>query len=107
MTPERWRRIDDLFDSALRLGPAEREAWLHEASASDADLRREVGRLVAHDNRAEAEGFLAPPLATERLSDQTGSWTPSDKGRPSDRLEPVDQVEQIPPPGPAASPTKP
>ena len=24
MTPERWRRIDDLFDAALRLDPAER-----------------------------------------------------------------------------------
>jgi hypothetical protein len=28
MTPERWRQIDDLFDAALRVDPAEREAWL-------------------------------------------------------------------------------
>ena len=31
MTPERWRQIDDLFDAALRLNPAEREAWLRGA----------------------------------------------------------------------------
>jgi eukaryotic-like serine/threonine-protein kinase len=93
MTPERWRRIDDLFDAAVRLGPVEREVWLHGASGSEADLRREVGSLLAHDNRAEAEGFLTPPLATERSSDRTGSRHSHGKHRPSARRDALNQVE--------------
>jgi eukaryotic-like serine/threonine-protein kinase len=93
MTPERWRRIDDLFDAAVRLGPAEREAWLHDATGSEADLRREVRILLAHDNRAETEGFLTPPLAPQPPSDRTGSWYPHSKNRPSARREALEQVE--------------
>ena len=56
MTPERWRRIDDLFDAALRLDPAERDAWLRGACGDDDDLRAEVGRLLAQDERADRDG---------------------------------------------------
>ena len=61
MTPERWRRIDDLFDAALQLAPAEREPWLREACGGDEDLRAEVDRLLAGDERAAHDGFLTPP----------------------------------------------
>ena len=27
MTPERWRRIGELFEAAVRIDPAGREAW--------------------------------------------------------------------------------
>ncbi len=93
MTPERWRQIDDLFDAALRLGPAEREAWLHEASGSEADLRREVGILLAQDHRAEAEGFLTPPVVPERSSDRTGSGYSRGKHHPSVWREALNQVK--------------
>ena len=93
MTPERWRQIDDLFDAALRLGPAEREAWLHEANGSEADLRREVGILLAQDHRAEAEGFLTPPVVPERSSDRTGSGYSRGKYHPSAWREALNQVE--------------
>ena len=63
MTPERWRQIDDLFDAALRLDPAGREPWLREACGGDDDLRAEVGRLLAQDERADRDGFLTPPEA--------------------------------------------
>ena len=55
MTPERWRRIDDLFDAALQLAPAERESWLREACGGDEDLRAEVDRLLAGDERENGE----------------------------------------------------
>ena len=64
MTPERWRQIDDLFDAALRLDPAEREDWLRGACGDDDDLRAEVGRLLAQDERADRDGFLTPPEVT-------------------------------------------
>jgi eukaryotic-like serine/threonine-protein kinase len=60
MTPERWRQVDGLFDAALRLDPAEREPWLRRA-CDDEDLRAEVGRLLAGDERAARDGFLELP----------------------------------------------
>ncbi|MCA1620534.1 MAG: serine/threonine-protein kinase [Acidobacteria bacterium] len=47
MTPERWRRVEELFHSALGRDGAERAAYLAEACAGDEALRREVERLVA------------------------------------------------------------
>jgi serine/threonine-protein kinase len=74
MTPERWRQIDDLFDAALRLDPAERAAWLGGACGGDVSLRAEVERLLAQDQRAERNGFLAPPEMPQAFVDPTGSW---------------------------------
>jgi eukaryotic-like serine/threonine-protein kinase len=94
MTPERWRRIDDLFDDALRVSPAERDAWLREACDDD-DLRAEVGRLLAQDDRADREGFLTPPEVPIRLPDQTENWSPSDEPRPRSEREPSERIGAI------------
>src|SRR5262249_52039199 len=61
MTPERWRRIGDLFDAAVGVDPASRGTWLDAACGGDEELRDEVGRLLAQDERASRTGFLAPP----------------------------------------------
>ena len=61
MTPDQWRRVSDLFEAALRLDPAEREAWLERACGRDAQLRAEVARLLAHDERVNQDLFLSPP----------------------------------------------
>ena len=93
MTPERWRRIDDLFDWALRLGPAEREAWVRDASGGEADLRREVGRLLAQHNHAEAEGFMTPPESTASIPILTKSWPGRGKRRPPPGRESESDVD--------------
>ena len=92
MTPKRWRRIDELFDAALLLAPAERDAWLRDASALDADLGREVARLLAQDERAEVEGFLSPPELPDRSVVETKSWLSRGTRRPSREKEPIDDV---------------
>ena len=74
MTPESWRRIDELFDAALRLDPAERDVWLRGACADDDGLRAEVCRLLAQDERADRDGFLTPPDATGPPPGSTQSW---------------------------------
>jgi eukaryotic-like serine/threonine-protein kinase len=51
MTPEQWRRVKDLFEQALDLAPAEREALLDEARESPA-IVAEVRNLIAGDARA-------------------------------------------------------
>ncbi len=64
MTPERWRQIGDLFDAAVRIDPPGREAWLRAACGGDDELRAEVGRLLAQDERADQDGLLVPPRET-------------------------------------------
>jgi len=59
MQPERWGQIDRLFQAALELRPEERTAFLEQACAGDAELRREVELLLASDARAES--FIEAP----------------------------------------------
>ncbi|HYO90427.1 MAG TPA: serine/threonine-protein kinase, partial [Pyrinomonadaceae bacterium] len=59
MTPERWRQVEELFNSALELGGAEREDYLARACAEDASLRGEVERLLA--SYEKASGFIEEP----------------------------------------------
>ena len=47
MDPERWKRIEEIYHSALEHEPGGRTAFLAEACHSDADLRREVEGLLA------------------------------------------------------------
>src|SRR5207253_2498880 len=82
--PERWRRLDDLFDAALRLDPAAREAWLRGACGDDDGLRAEVDRLLAQDERADRDGFLTPPEASGRPPHPTVSWPPRGGAAPVD-----------------------
>lgn len=76
MTPERWRQVDELFDSALRVEPDVREDWLRGACGDDEDLRREVARLLAADAQADRNGFLKLPEPPIPTSDRTRDWSP-------------------------------
>ena len=59
MTPDRWSLVQRLCHAALERAASERAAFLAEACAGDAELRREVESLLAHEGTAE--GFLAAP----------------------------------------------
>ena len=63
MTPERWQRVKDLFETALAQEPAARAVFLAGAAPDDPVLAEEVLRLLASD--AKAGAFLStPPGAT-------------------------------------------
>ena len=49
MDPERWQRAAHIYQLTLEREPAERGAFLAEASADDAELRREVESLLKRD----------------------------------------------------------
>jgi len=49
MTPERWRRIDDVYHAALAREAEERDALVAEACAGDEAMRREVVSLLAQN----------------------------------------------------------
>ena len=47
MQPERWAKIEKLYHEALELASDQRAAFLDRACAGDAQLRREVEKLIA------------------------------------------------------------
>jgi serine/threonine protein kinase len=59
MTPERWKQIEQLLDSALEREENQRAAFLKEACAGDEALRREVESLLAQEK--QAEDFIEVP----------------------------------------------
>src|SRR5438132_13869769 len=46
MTPERWQRVKQIFDSALEYEPEQRSDFLAGACGGDEDLRGEVESLI-------------------------------------------------------------
>src|SRR5262245_42923084 len=59
MSPERHRRIGELFNSALNLDPSRRAEFLQQACAGDDELRREVESLLESDDNVGS--LLATP----------------------------------------------
>ncbi len=53
MKPDRWRKVDELFEAALDREPSHRAAFLDEACGSDRELRREVEKMLDIDNQAQ------------------------------------------------------
>ena len=58
MTPERWRRIKEVYQSAADRSPEERDGYLAEACGADVGLRQEVERMLRHGS---GEGPLDRP----------------------------------------------
>ena len=59
MTPERWKQIDELAQSAIDRGGDERAAFLEEACGGDDLLRHEVESQIAYQQQASK--FLEEP----------------------------------------------
>src|SRR5215475_562229 len=83
MDANQWGQIKEIYDRAIDLSNEERESFLAEACAGDADLRREVeSLLVAHE---DAGTFLQSPAvevaAREIVADEDTSPAPQLIGR--------------------------
>ena len=85
MDPERWRKVDDLLQSALQLPADQREEFVRQACSGDAALEHEVRSLLISDQ--EAGSFLGRPAikVAARAAVQAGTSKPDDL---SDRLAP-------------------
>ncbi len=77
MDPERWRKIGQLYHTALERPPADRAAYLVEACKGDGELRREVESLLAQDS--SKTGTLDRP-AWALVPPSGGSMTPITSG---------------------------
>ena len=61
MSPDRWRKVEELCHAALQRDVTLRAAYLHEACAGDDSLRQEVESLLAQEGQVGS--FLeASPL---------------------------------------------
>src|ERR1041384_2120719 len=62
LSPERWKRLKEVFHTASPMNENERLAFLNEACADDEELRREANSLLAADDIAH--DFLQSPVCT-------------------------------------------
>src|SRR4030095_12636523 len=51
MTPERWQRVDEIFQAAIELRADERPAFVERTCSGDEELRREVESLITADEQ--------------------------------------------------------
>ncbi len=79
MKPERWRQVDQLFQSAFERAPDKRAAFISEACGGDDSLRREVEALLAADGQAES--FIEAPAYAVAAPLIVGGDTPSLVGK--------------------------
>ncbi|CEF49025.1 unnamed protein product [uncultured bacterium] len=66
MTPARWSQVRSIFFAAQELEMSARATFINEASAGDADVERDVLRLLALD--AQAGSFLERPAMLDLAS---------------------------------------
>src|SRR5579863_3478263 len=69
MDQARWRRVEELYHSALQQAPETRAAFLEEA-CSDSGLRREVTALLAQS----ADGVLDHPAVELIVGGRLGPY---------------------------------
>ena len=60
MSPDRWQHVQALFEQALALAPKQRDEFLTQACADDAELRQEVTTLLEHYTNLPTN-FMQPP----------------------------------------------
>src|SRR5437764_14800178 len=75
MSPQRWRRIEEIYDAAVDLPAIERDRYLDEQCGADTQLRREIAAMF--ENAAGFTGVVeqaaagavdgADPLIGQRL----------------------------------------
>jgi eukaryotic-like serine/threonine-protein kinase len=71
MTPQRWRRLEALYDEAVELPPPERECFLDEQCQGDDDLRRELTAMLGDAGSGFTNAVQAHAAA---IAGDSGAW---------------------------------
>ena len=58
MTPDQFRRIEQLYEQALNLPPDQRKAFLDDACPNETERERVIAMIEAHERDS---GFLSVP----------------------------------------------
>lgn len=78
---QRFRRLRALFDEAILLTPAAREAWLAGLAGDDARLREALQRLLQHDQAIVAQPTQRPEAALQAWCAEAAEPLPARIGR--------------------------
>ena len=96
MDPERWKQVDGLLQSALRLPSGERTTFLRQACHGDSALENEVQSLLI--SQGEIDGFLDRPafeLAAEQMARGDPSQLLTFDARPGQTIGPYRLAEPL------------
>jgi len=77
--PKRWRRVEELYHSSLRVAADRRAMFLKDACQGDAQLREEVESLLAYESSAKE--FMETPafeVAAKQMAGDEAQETQSD-----------------------------
>jgi serine/threonine-protein kinase len=85
MTPERWKRAKELFNSALELEANERRVFLDRECAGDNELRKEVESLLEADD--ETDSFMESPAVEDAADSLAGDEQKLEAGQKIGRYE--------------------
>ncbi|HET6891675.1 MAG TPA: serine/threonine-protein kinase, partial [Pyrinomonadaceae bacterium] len=81
MTPERWKKVEEVFEAALERRPGDRSAYLDSACEGDESLRNQVDTLLLALERSNSN-FPTTPAVGMALSDtMVEELTPSVIGK--------------------------
>src|SRR6476661_10531912 len=79
MTPERWRQVKEIFNSAINYRPEERDSFISQACSGDEALRSEVESLIASHEKTGS--FIDEPafhVAASLLTDEKSELKPGE-----------------------------
>ena len=80
MQSDRWKQLEQIFHAVLALDESRRAAFLEQACGGDADLRRELELLLAHDAQPTRSLLKTPtPDASEDASAEPDGLLPAGK----------------------------
>jgi serine/threonine-protein kinase len=79
MSPDRWKKVNAIFEKAVARAPSEWDTFLSNACGSDMALREEVRSLLTVDRNAG--GFLRNPTAESRVRLGAVDAEPAETGR--------------------------
>ena len=79
MNTHRWDNISEIFESAIKLDPTERESYISKACGTDESLRAELESLLAAHNKADS--FMESPAVGEVADQVLGSGKTPRKGQ--------------------------
>ena len=85
MTPDRWRRVEEVFQAAVDASAEVRERLLDEHCDDDLSLRAEVARLLA-DHDSSGEALDGPAWASTTMAKALGRMGADDPSRVGTRL---------------------
>jgi hypothetical protein len=85
MTPERWRQVKEIFNSAITYQPKDRSLFISQACSGDDELRSEVESLIA--SHEQSGSFIDKPAFQAAASCWQAKEANSGRARPSVRMK--------------------